>query len=84
MHDTWQKRRNLIDHVLIKKKRLKIIHDVKLCQEANADSDHLLGVTKLKMKITKKYQRRMKKKMGSNKTETEVQRNSLRDINIMW
>jgi hypothetical protein len=44
---------NQIDHMLISKKWKRIIQDVRTYRGANVDSDHLLVVAKMRMKVVK-------------------------------
>ncbi|KAH0816656.1 hypothetical protein GEV33_006135 [Tenebrio molitor] len=44
---------NQIDHMLISKKWKRIIQDVRTYREENVDSDHLLVVAKMRMKMVK-------------------------------
>jgi exonuclease III len=44
---------NQIDHMLISKKWKRIIQDVRTYRGANVDSDHLLVVAKIRMKVVK-------------------------------
>lgn len=54
---TWlwpgKKEGNQIDHILISKKWDRIIHDVRSFRGANVDTDHILLIAKMKLKIIK-------------------------------
>lgn len=51
---------NQIDHILIAKKWERIINDTRSYRGANADSDHYLVMTKIKMKIIRETAPQMK------------------------
>jgi hypothetical protein len=58
---------NQIDHMLISKKWKRIIQDVRTYRGANVDSDHLLVVAKIRMKVVKQTG-------GSRKSRWDVEK----------
>lgn len=61
---------NQIDHVLISKKWECVIQDVRSYRGANADSDHLLVIAKMKIKILKKPTTRNEKRWDTEKLKS--------------
>lgn len=84
--ETWMPpgatRGTQIDHILIKKKHSKIITDVRSYRGANADTDHMLVIAKVKQEYESKQRRRESKRRNIEKLYTENGRKEyIKEIN---
>ncbi|XP_072378964.1 uncharacterized protein [Diabrotica undecimpunctata] len=83
---TWMRpvglEENQIDHVLIKKMQKQSINDVRSYRGANINSDHMLVITKCKIKTTKNGRRKAQRKWDVLKLkEKEVRRRFVQEVN---
>lgn len=81
---TWmspgQKYGNQIDHILVNKRREKIITDVRTYRGANADTDHYLVISDMKQKVIgSKKQSKLRFKWNVEKLNREEERQKYED-----
>ncbi|KAK4874439.1 hypothetical protein RN001_013799 [Aquatica leii] len=76
--NTWsipgKNKGNQIDHILIKRKRERMIDDVRSYRGTSVETDHNLVITKMKLRMVEEKHRQVKKKCDKEKLEKEKEK----------